>query len=135
MSPMAGRVAADPAPSVPALRADHVVAPHILFHRHLAVRTGVRANVVSPAFVSLFLGLRTGLPFVPGRLASVANRLTAALALDLGRRLRSLDDAIASRVRTKLLVRASTYLIGVHKALEFLEAVGAHNRFNTALLH
>lgn len=128
-------MAADPAPSVLALRADHVVAPHILFHWHLAVRTSVGTNVVGPAFVNLLLGLRAGLPFVPGRLASVAHRLATALALNLGRRLRSLDDAIASRVRTKLLVRASTYLIGVHKALEFLEAVCAHDRFNAALLH
>ena len=127
MGPMLCRMAADPAPGVLALRAIHVVATHVLFYRHLAIRTRVCPNVVGPSLVRLLLGLQTSFPFVPRHLASVTDGLSTGRALHLGRGFPSFDNGLAPRVRAELLVRASSYFISVHKALELIEAVGAHD--------
>lgn len=72
---------------------------------------------------------------MPRCLARVADKIVTLGALDLGGRFASLNDTIATWVRTELLVWTSTNLIGVHEALEFFEAVCTHDCCYITLLY
>ena len=130
MAPVLQRQSTDPAPSMIANCALHMVAPSVLFNWSLTFRTLMCAHIGSPPLIDLIECLLASLPFVPWQLTLETEATVAIRTCHFLSGLRSLHHSLTVRVRTKFLVRAVAYFVILHEPHKLLVRIWSYQIFN-----